>query len=57
MLAITFYICIITTRTRRNWRYLLNFFGVLTGQDFAGGMVNEQEETHKSTIFDYTFTV
>ena len=38
------------------WRYLLNFFWVLTGQDFAGGTVNEQEETHKSTIFDYTFT-
>ena len=38
------------------WRYLLSFFGVLTGQDFAGGTVNEQEETHKSTIFDYTFT-
>lgn len=33
------------------------FFGVLTGQDFTGGMVNEQEETHKSTIFDYTFAV
>lgn len=34
----------------------LIFFGVLTRQDFAGGTVNEQEKTHKSTIFDYTFT-
>ena len=38
------------------WCYLLIFFWVLTGKDFAGGTVNEQEETHKSTIFDYTFT-